>query len=204
MVWNANRAHQYAVDTQSSHHASLRMHSGDAAAFIKDAVLGHDGVWADLGAGTGTFTRALLELLGDESRIYALDRDASAVADLTRWAESEAPTVTAVQGDFTEEFVLPGLGDSQLDGILLANSLHFAKDSAAILTRLVKMLRPGGRVVLVEYDRRAASRWVPYPISIAQLPALAAAAGLSRPRVVESRPSEYGGILYAATMERLP
>jgi SAM-dependent methyltransferase len=180
------------------------MRTGDAAAFIKDAVTGQSGVWADLGAGTGTFTRALLELLGDGSRIYALDRDAAAVADVARWAEAEAPMVTAVEGDFTGDFVLPGLGDGKLDGILLANSLHFAKDAAAVLTRLTTMLRPGGRVVLVEYDRRAASRWVPYPISIAQLPALAAAAGLSRPRVVESRPSEYGGILYAATMDRLP
>ena len=178
------------------------MRTGDAATFIRDAVGGQSGVWADLGAGTGTFTRALLELLGDGSRIYAVDLDPTAVADLARWAEAEAPTVTAVEGDFTGDFELPGLGDAKLDGMLLANSLHFAKDAAAVLTRLVEMLRPGGRVVLVEYDRRAASRWVPYPISIARLPALAEAAGLARPRVVESRPSEYGGILYAATMDR--
>jgi SAM-dependent methyltransferase len=180
------------------------MHTGDAAAFIKDAVIGQSGVWADFGAGTGTFTRALLELLGEGSRIYAVDRDPTAVADVARWADAEAPTVTAVEGDFTGAVALPGLRDATLDGILLANSLHFAKDAAAVLRRLVGLLRPGGRVVLVEYDRRAASRWVPYPISIAQLPALATSAGLSKPRVVESRPSEYGGILYAATMDRLP
>jgi SAM-dependent methyltransferase len=179
------------------------MKTEDAAALIRDAVGGQSGVWADLGAGAGTFTRALRQLLGDGSHVYAVDRDPRAVADLARWADAEAPTVTAIEGDLTGDLQLPGLGDDKLDGILLANALHFAKDAAPVLGRLVKLLRPGGRVVLVEYDRRAASRWVPYPISIAQLPALAAAAGLSKPRVVESRPSEYGGILYAATMDRV-
>jgi ubiquinone/menaquinone biosynthesis C-methylase UbiE len=178
------------------------MRTEDAVALIKDAVVGQGGVWADLGAGTGTFARALVQLLEDGSRVYAVDRDARAVADLSRWAEAEAPMITALQADFTRDLVLPGLGDTKLDGILLANALHFVKDAAVVLARLVEMLRSGGRVVLVEYDRRAASRWIPYPISIAQLPALAAAAGLSKPCVVESRPSEYGGILYAATMDR--
>jgi hypothetical protein len=36
-----------------------------------------------------------------------------------------------------------------------------------VVIRLVERLIPGGRVVLVEYDRRAHSRWVPYPIPIA-------------------------------------
>jgi hypothetical protein len=35
-----------------------------------------------------------------------------------------------------------------------------------VVIRLVERLRPGGRVVLAEYDRRAHSRWVPYPIPL--------------------------------------
>lgn len=173
----------------------------DAAGLIRDAVLGRGGVWADLGAGSGRFTRALAQLLPEESRIYALDRDADAIADLARWASAEAPRVKAVVADFTHELELPALGDEKLDGILLANALHFVKDAPGVLARLSGFLRPEGRIVIVEYDRRAPSRWVPYPIGIAQLPALAAAAGLTKPRVVESRPSEYGGILYAAYMD---
>lgn len=178
------------------------MRTEDAVGLIRDAVNGWSGVWADLGAGTGTFTRALVQLLDEGSRVYAVDRDPDAVAALSSWANAEGVMVTAIEGDFTRDLELAGLGDTKLDGILLANALHFAKDAAAVLARLVTLLRPEGRVVLVEYDRRAASRWVPYPISIAQLPALADAAGLSKPRVVESRPSDYGGILYTATMDR--
>lgn len=56
-------------------------------------------------------------------------------------------------------------------------------------------------MVLVEYDRRAASRWVPHPISITSLGKLALTAGLSKFRVVESRPSNYEGIIYCAVAE---
>jgi trans-aconitate methyltransferase len=117
----------------------------DAIALIRSAVAGHEGVWADLGAGRGTFTRALAAILGAESRIYAVDREAHAIAELQSWARAEAPRVTAVAGDFTTELEL-----QQLDGLLLANALHFVKDQTGVLSRLTKLLRPGGRVVLVE------------------------------------------------------
>jgi SAM-dependent methyltransferase len=169
----------------------------DAIALIRSAVAGHEGAWADLGAGRGTFTRALAAILGAESRIYAVDTDANAIAELQSWAKAEAPNVSAMAGDFTTELELP-----TLDGILLANALHFVRDRIGVLSRLTKLLRPGGRVVLVEYDRRAASRWVPHPISIASLPALASAAGLTRFTVSESRPSNYEGIIYTAFADR--
>ena len=60
-----------------------------------------------------------------------------------------------------------------------------------------------GRVVLVEYERRAASRWVPYPIPLARLAALTASAGLTSPSITATRPSAFGGILYVAAADRL-
>jgi hypothetical protein len=54
--------------------------------------------------------------------------------------------------------------EANSDGMLLANSLHFVRDAAAVLARLAARVRPGGRVVLVEYDKRRASPWIPYPI----------------------------------------
>lgn len=175
----------------------------DAVALINNGVRGHDGIWADLGAGTGTFTRALVELLSTTSRIYAVDRDASAVKRLQRWSAADAPNVVAIHADITEPLESQGLLlDAPLDGMLLANALHFIRDAEHVLARLVRMLRSGGRVVIVEYDQRDASRWVPYPIAIDQLGSLAAAAGLTTPKVIATRPSEYQGILYAAAAER--
>jgi len=180
------------------------MKVGEAVALIRDAVVGAGPRWADLGAGSGVFTRALVELLGDDARIYAVDRDPRAVGDLTRWSRGDASGVTVVEADFTQSLEISQLGGGELNGLLLANALHFVKDSESTLARLVKLLRPEGRVVIVEYDRRAANRWVPYPIGVAELPAVAEAAGLSEPIVVASQPSDYGGIIYAARMDRIP
>jgi ubiquinone/menaquinone biosynthesis C-methylase UbiE len=175
----------------------------DAVALIAGAIPQRGGTWADVGAGDGTFTRALAELLGPGSRIYAVDRDAGAVAALGRWAAKAAPNVIAVAADFTRPFDLPGLEEPKLDGMLLANALHFVRDVDVVLARLAGWLHPGGRVVIVEYDRRAASRWVPYPIPPARLPAVAASAGLTPPTITATRPSLFGGTLYVAAADRL-
>jgi len=166
--------------------------TADAVALIRDAVEDGGKRWADLGAGRGTFTRALVEVLGPDAHVTAVDREAGYVADLQELAKT-ATNVSVVDGDYAQKIELP-----PLDGILLANTLHFVKDPGAVLARLVAHLEPGGRVVIVEYDRRAASRWVPYPIGIAELPKLAAAAKLSRFTVTDSRPSNYEGTIYCA------
>lgn len=180
------------------------MDVNDAVALIRDAVgVGTIGVWADLGAGTGTFTRALARILDAGSTIYAVEHDASAVAALRKLA-SESPTrVIPVRADFTRQLELPGLGDALLDGILLANSLHFVRDAEHVLMQLAQSVRVGGRVVVVEYDRRARSRWVPYPIDALHWPQLAAAAGLADAAVTATRPSAYAGVLYAGAATRV-
>ena len=158
----------------------------------------------DVGAGDGTFTRALVQLLGPHSTVYAVDADANALAKLGQWATREGASVIPVVSDFTRVFELPGLGQRRLDGILAANALHFVPDPARVLAQLVGRLRPGGRVVLIEYDRRRATRWVPYPIDKERLPDIAAQVGLTSPTIEGTRPSMYGGVLYVAAMDRPP
>jgi len=177
------------------------MNASDAVALIRDAIPGRGGIWADLGAGQGTFTRALFDLLGP-SRIYALDTDARALDKLMRWGKKAPAEVIPVVADFSRPFGLPGLRGAKLDGLLLANSLHFVRDPGPVLSRLAAWLRPGGRVVLVEYDRRGPNRWVPHPIQAARWPALAASAGLSNPVLIGSRPSAFGGDLYVAAADK--
>ena len=156
----------------------------------------------DVGAGDGTFTRALVQLLGPRSEIYAVDADANALAKLGQWAIREGARVIPVVADFTHGFELPGFEQRPLDGILAANALHFVPDPAKVLAQLVERLRPGGRVVLIEYHRRRAKRWVPYPIDKERLPDIAAQAGLTSPTIEGTRPSMYGGELYVAAMDR--
>ena len=168
-------------------------------AVLADAVRGDSGAWADLGCGTGTFTRALWELLARPARIMAVDRDAEDIYEVRVWADESRANVVAIHADFTVPFDPAELG-GRLDGILLANSLHFVEDAEGVMTRLVAALRPGGSVVVVEYDKRPASEWVPYPVPPARLAAIARASGLSEPEVTARRPSEYGGEIYVARM----
>jgi SAM-dependent methyltransferase len=168
----------------------------DARAFIAGAVGESGGTWADIGAGNGTFTRALLSLLAPGSRIYAIDRDQAAIEVLAKFGAEVVP----IRADFSRELPLPD--GVELDGIVLANALHFVPDAAAVLERLVMLVRSTGRVVIVEYDRRARSRWVPYPIASAEWPELAKEAGLVNPRITGRRQSEYAGELYVGVAER--
>jgi SAM-dependent methyltransferase len=176
------------------------MTPSEAVELLAPAISTRGGVWADLGAGEGTFTRALVQLLGASSQIYAVDRDADAVEALKLWARTAAASVLPVIGDFARSFDPPA--NVLLDGMLFANSLHYVRDPSVVVGRLAALIKPGGRVVIVEYDRREANRWVPYPIPVAVLPKLTAAAGLSTPTVVARRPSLYQGEMYVAWAER--
>ncbi|HEX7121670.1 MAG TPA: methyltransferase domain-containing protein [Gemmatimonadaceae bacterium] len=177
------------------------MKQRDAVALIADAVGDAGVVWADLGAGQGTFTQALANLLGPSGHVYALDRDPDAVAALRRLAARASASglapISVVRGDFTNQADLASIPES-LDGILLANALHFVPDAGAVLARLVRLIRPGGRVLLVEYDQPVANPWVPYPIPIVALDALARAAKLEPFTVAAIRQSLYQERLYAA------
>jgi trans-aconitate methyltransferase len=169
--------------------------SRDAVTLLGSAVHTRGGTWADLGAGEGTFTRALVELLGPTCKVYAVDREVHVAA---------SANVIPVRADFTRPLDLPALGNAMLDGILLVNALHFVRDADGVLAQLVTRVKAGGWVVFVEYDRRAASRWVPYPIAPSRLPALAESAGLSPFEVTGRRASAFGGDLYIAIAAKVP
>jgi ubiquinone/menaquinone biosynthesis C-methylase UbiE len=173
----------------------------DAVALIAPAVRYPGGTWADLGAGAGTFTRALASLLGETGRIYAVDRDGGSLTELQSLTPYSRTGVSAeilpVHADFARPLQLP-----PLDGALFANALHFvpAAEQPDVLARIARGVRSGGRIVIVEYENRAPSRWVPYPVSLARLGEIARAAGLGAPVSLGARRSAFGGTLYAAAV----
>ena len=175
------------------------MDFSEAAELLEGAVPPNaGGTWADVGAGDGTFTLALARILGQGAHCIAIDRDRDALRELEQRAAAEEvrSRITTVAADFTGPFELPGT--IAIDGLLFANSLHYVRDPRVVLARLARWLRPAGRVVFVEYDRRPANRWVPYPIDADKLPALCASAGLTSPVKTATRTSDYGGELYVS------
>ena len=183
----------------------MRWYAGAVAApaavrLLEGAVHGTGGTWADLGCGDGTFTLALAELLGPAARIYAVDHNPGALSRLRGRARGRAGVIP-VEADFTRPLDLLGGGEA-LDGLLFANSLHYVPEPERVLATWTARLRPGGRAVFVEYDRRSPSRWVPHPIPPARLEEVALSAGLSAPVITSRQPSAYAGTLYAAFSTR--
>lgn len=154
--------------------------------------------WADLGCGDGTFTLALADRLAPGSTIHAIDRDAHAVARLPPTA-GEVRIETHI-ADFTQ----PWPFTSKLDGILMANSLHFVETPREFLRRCRSALRAPGRLLIVEYDTDMANPWVPHPVSLTSLLRLARDVGFRRVQKLSSRRSRYQrAALYAALCDPL-
>src|SRR4051812_34772734 len=97
----------------------------EAVEFVQKAIPRQVGVWADFGAGSGTFTRALLALLPEGSSIIAVDRDTRAIATLhaMKSKEPNAARVVAVQGDVERLDLIGEVANAVLDGALFANVL---------------------------------------------------------------------------------
>jgi ubiquinone/menaquinone biosynthesis C-methylase UbiE len=161
----------------------------DLVALIKDGVGEAGGRWADLGAGEGAFTLALAELVGPEAHITAIDKDARALQSLEGRFEVRVA-----------DFTLP-LDLNDLDGVLMANSLHFVRDKQPVLKAVREMIRHGGRLVIVEYGADRGNPWVPYPFTYPRWETMAARAGFKNTRLLKTVPSRWLGTMYSAVSE---
>ena len=155
------------------------------------------GRWADLGAGTGAFTLALAELVGSGGEVIAVDRDRGALRDLEDALRPGGATVRSIAADFTKPIDL-----ASLDGVVMANSLHFVRDKGPVLALVHEMLKPSGRLLLVEYDADRGNTWVPHPMSFETWRDLADANGFSGTRKLASVPSRFLGRIFSAESVR--
>jgi trans-aconitate methyltransferase len=140
--------------------------------------------WADLGCGDGTFTVALASVLAPGSTIQAMDRDRSVLRKIP--AVHNGVRITTHAGDFTDRWPFAGV-----DGILMANSLHYVEDQAAFLRSCERQMNARRRFLIVEYDTDRANAWVPYPLSRTALQALFARVDCPSVAFLRSRPSVY-------------
>jgi SAM-dependent methyltransferase len=167
----------------------------DHVRLLRDGVPTPGGVWADFGSGDGAFTVALADLLGPGVQIHSVDREAHS---LERQALSMAlqfpdTQVTYLTADYTRPLELP-----PLDGIVMANTLHFQRAKEDTLALALGYLKPGGRLLLVEYNADRGNMWVPYPVSFATWEKLAMASGFIQTRLLATIPSRFLREIYSA------
>jgi SAM-dependent methyltransferase len=171
----------------------------DHVSLLRDGVPDRGGVWADLGSGRGAFTLALAELVGPGGRIVSVDRDGGA---LRRQAAELAARFPGVPVDYREADFTRPLDPPPLDGVVMANALHFVRDKRPVLDLVRGYLKEGGRLILVEYDTDRANQWVPYPLSYPSWELLAHEADFRDVRLLTTRPSSFLGKFYSSLAVR--
>lgn len=161
------------------------------------SIRGAGGNWADLGSGAGAFTLALADLLGGRAILFSVDQDSSALHSQELAMRRSFPDrqVQFRHADFTQTLDLP-----RLDGVVMANSLHFLPDAQKMtfLTRLRGQMRPGAQLILVEYNVDRGNQWVPYPLSYPSWQKLAQRCGYTKTSRLGARPSRFLNEIYSA------
>ena len=172
------------------------MNHNDHVNLLRRADLPAGGTWADFGAGSGAFTLALRELIGLNATIYAVDKDRNSLnrlEDAHRARFDSSPDLFLLSNDFSRPLELP-----PLDGIVMANSLHYFKDKERILRHVHGFLKPNGALLLVEYNVDSGNLWVPHPLSFETFRTLAPRWGFTEPRLLAKAPSRFLKEFYSA------
>ncbi len=175
----------------------IGMNHDDHVNLLRGGIDSIGGTWADFGSGTGAFTLALADLLGPTGVIYSIDRDAHALQQQERSMRERFPH-TAVHyraADFVRPLREPM---PPLDGLVMANALHFQRQPEPIVKLLKSYLKPDGRWLLVEYNVEQGNGAVPYPIPFRRWKQLAQQAGFTHTQLLMTRPSRFLTEIYAA------
>ena len=105
---------------------------------------------ADIGAGSGYMTIRMAKRVGPTGRVYAEDIQPEMLALLeTRTTQAKLANVVPVLGSFTD----PKLPSAAVDLELLVDVYHEFSEPQSMLRGLRRALKPGGRLVLLEYRK---------------------------------------------------
>lgn len=156
--------------------AALDLHPGD--------------VVADLGAGSGYFTFRIAPKVGNTGTVLAVEIQQAMLDTLrTRAAAMKATNVKVVQGAETD----PHLPANGVDLVLVVDVYHELAFPFEVMTKVRQSLKPGGRVVFVEYRKEDPA--VPikevHKMSVEQLEMEMKVVGLVRMRTIETLPLQH-------------
>ena len=158
---------------------------------VIDAMKLRDGdVVADLGAGSGYFTFRLAAKVGKTGKVLAVDIQDEMLETLRqRAAELHFANVEEVKASETD----PNLPAGGVNIVLMVDVYHELACPFEVMMKVRAALKPGGRVVFVEYrkeDPRVQIKEV-HKMSVEQLTKEMKVVGLEHVRTVESLPSQH-------------
>jgi len=153
---------------------------------------------ADIGAGTGYMTMRLAAAVGPAGRVYANDLQPQMIELLRqRLAERRVENVTPVLGEIDD----PKLPAAAIDLALMVDVYHELSQPQAMLRRIRTALKPGGRLVLLEYRKEDPT--IPirpeHKMSVREAKLEVEAEGFTLSKVDESLPRQHILVFIAKT-----
>jgi precorrin-6B methylase 2 len=155
---------------------SLDLHPGD--------------VVADLGAGSGYFTFRIAPKVGKTGKVLAVEIQEAMLNTLrARAATMKAANVEVVGGSETD----PHLPANSVNLVLLVDVYHELAYPFEVMTKVREALKPGGRVVFVEYRKEDPAVRIKevHKMSVEQLEREMNAVGLVEVRTIETLPLQH-------------
>jgi arsenite methyltransferase len=137
---------------------------------------------ADIGAGTGYFSKRFARHAG---KVYAVDI-AQMLLDKAKQQEKSLEIVLAAPDD-------PHLAPASVDTIFICNTLHHIERRPAYYAKLTAALRPGGRLVIIDFHKRPTPVGPPMKDRIAEADCVKelAAAGFRKTNEWKMLPTQY-------------
>ncbi len=147
----------------------------------------------DLGCGPGHYALAAAQRIGPEGKVYAVDLWDEGVAHLRQRAGQEC--LYNIKGLVAEAGDIP-LDDQSVDVGFMATVLHDlveAGTAAGALEEMLRVLKPGGQLAIVEFDKIDGPPGPPKHIRLApeEVDALVAPYGFKRQKTVKLGPYNY-------------
>ena len=106
---------------------------------------------ADIGAGSGYFALRFAHHVGERGRVYAVDISPDMIRHINRrLRDLNVTNVVTILADPDD----PLLPDRSVDRFFICDTWHHIEDQPGYLARMKKMLKPGGQVVMVDFQKR--------------------------------------------------
>ena len=116
---------------------------------------------ADLGAGSGYFTRRFVEAIGDTGKVYVIDIESEAL----KYVED---SLVHMHRSFEAEFILarpdsPKIPFEAVDLIFVSNTYHHLEDRAMYFRNVKSSLKRGGRIAIIDFYHDERSGELSFP-----------------------------------------
>lgn len=117
---------------------------------LKVMCLKKEDIMIDIGCGTGYFTIPASEIIGPEGKVIGVDISEQMLDEVRKKIENQSSNIELVLSDNVQLPIKDSLGTFAL----LSNVLHEAEDMMVMLSEAKRILKPGGRIAIIEWEKR--------------------------------------------------